>query len=351
MPVRLGFVIADVHNLIRTRAKLQNVKRSKCGRAPVIFMSKYFPIVDRGERRFDVVTFGTNAVDHLITVPTYPAFDTKVELVESHTLPGGEAASTAVGLARLGLDVAYIGSFGDDAEGDIGMRSLIDDGVDVSQCRVISGARTQVGYIIIDQQTGERTVIWKRDSRLTLTPNDVSDVIPKNCRLLHVTPHDMDAATELARSARASGTTVSIDADRRSPGLETLLELVDVCILPDSLLSDLTGSTDTDIALHDIARRFGCSLVGVTLGINGSAILFDGEIIRTPAFEVPGGCVDTTGAGDAFRTGSIYGLLSNTTVEKAALYANATAALKCRMAGARAGLPDRQFLTMFCKKQ
>jgi sugar/nucleoside kinase (ribokinase family) len=103
---------------------------------------------------FDVLGFGTNAIDHLIRVPKYPAFDSKIELTSYTRDAGGEAATTMVGLQRLGLKTAYAGRFGDDAEGVFGRQSLIHGGVDISYTEQISGAATQIGFIIVDETSG-----------------------------------------------------------------------------------------------------------------------------------------------------------------------------------------------------
>ncbi len=78
----------------------------------------------------------------------------------------------------------------------------------------------------------------------------------------------------------------------------------------------------------------------MTLGENGSLILCEDKFIETKGYKVPNGCKDTTGAGDAFRVGFLYGLLKGETVENSAKMANAVAALKCREIGARTALPN-----------
>jgi sugar/nucleoside kinase (ribokinase family) len=93
-----------------------------------------FPFKLLTDTEFDVVGFGTNAVDHLICVPEYPVFDSKVELSSYSMQAGGEVASTLVGLQRLGFRTAYAGRFGNDKEGKFGLQSLIDEGVDCSRC-------------------------------------------------------------------------------------------------------------------------------------------------------------------------------------------------------------------------
>jgi sugar/nucleoside kinase (ribokinase family) len=154
----------------------------------------------------------------------------------------------------------------------------------------------------------------------------------------------------MAKAARAAGTIVTIDIDSPVSGYERLLELVDVCIVSDHFPQKAFGLAEAEEALSAICDRFGCGVAGITLGEKGSIFLSDGKLIRTDAFPVPGGCVDTTGAGDAFRTGFIYGILRGDEVENCALYANAVASLKCRAIGARTGLPTAKELQTMLKK-
>jgi sugar/nucleoside kinase (ribokinase family) len=106
----------------------------------------------------------------------------------------------------------------------------------------------------------------------------------------------------------------------------------------------LFGIKDRKKALREMKSRFGCAIVGMTLGDKGSLLLCEDTFIRTKGFEVPNGCKDTTGAGDAFRVGLIYGLLKRESVEESARMANAVAALKCREIGARTALPTKEEL-------
>ena len=125
-----------------------------------------FPFKLPSEKGFDAAGFGVNAVDHLIVVPEYPHSETKARLTEYRQGAGGQTASAIVALQRLGMRTTYAGRFGTDAEGRFGLQSLKNEGVDVEFAEVIEGARTQVGYIIIEAKRGERTVIWDRDERL-----------------------------------------------------------------------------------------------------------------------------------------------------------------------------------------
>ena len=298
-----------------------------------------FPFdVPRG-REFDVAGFGTNAVDFLIRVPRYPEFDSKVELEDYSQLAGGEIATAMVGLQRLGLRTCYVGRFGRDAAGDFGLRTLREEGVDVSLAEQVDGATTQIAFIIIDAATGERTVIWKRDAKLSYAEDEAPVEVAARASVLHCTPHDARACVRLAKEAKRAGTIVSIDLDNLFPGVEDLLPLVDVLIASAELPGRMLGIADQAEAIKAMHERFGSALVGVTLGEEGSLLYCGGEFVRTPGFPVPGGCRDTTGAGDSFRAGLLYGLVKGETVGESARIANAVAALKCRAVGARTSLP------------
>ncbi|MCW5950261.1 MAG: carbohydrate kinase family protein [Pyrinomonadaceae bacterium] len=293
---------------------------------------------------FDVVGFGTNAVDHLITVPEYPRYNSKIELTEHVQLAGGEVATTMCGLSRLGLRTAYAGRFGSDAEGRIGIDSLAEDGVATKWAEIVDGARTQIAYILVDEKAGERTVIWKRDARLSYSAADAPIAAAEQCRILHITPHDVEAAIAMASAARASGALVSIDVDSIFPEMDKLLRLVDIFTGSADLPANLTGEPDLESALRMISDEYSCQLTGATLGAGGSLHYFEGEFIRAGGFAVPGGCKDTTGAGDAFRAGLLYGIVTGRDLETSAQMANAVGALKCRAIGARTALPRKEEL-------
>jgi sulfofructose kinase len=306
-----------------------------------------FPFQLASGREFDCVGFGTNAVDYLIEVPEYPAFNSKVALNSYKQAAGGEVATTMVGLERLGLSAAYIGRFGDDPAGEFGLRSLTDEGVNVDYAQRIAGANTQIAFIVIDARNGERTVIWQRDQKLSYSESEAPVDVVRCASVLHLTPHDARAATAMARAARQAGTIVSIDFDNVFDGIEDLLPLVDILIASAEFPARLFGIVDHRQALPEMVQRYGCKLAGVTLGVEGSLLYADGRFIESPAHAVPGGCKDTTGAGDAYRVGIIYGLIKGASIDEAAKFANAVAALKCRSLGARTTLPTESELLDF----
>lgn len=306
-----------------------------------------FPFELDRDKTFDTVGFGTNAVDFLIRVPQYPEFNSKVEFSEYLQAPGGEVASTMAGLSRLGMRTAYSGRFGSDDAGQFGLRSLIDEGVNVEYAETVQGVRTQIAFIIIDETSGERTVIWKRDPSLGYRTDEAPLAAASAGSVLHMTPHDVEACTYMAIAAKKAGTIISTDIDSVFDGRESLLPLVDILITSADVPEKLTGFIQKERALEAMHEKFGCPVVGVTLGDSGSLLYCEGQFIRTAVYEVPGRCMDTTGAGDAFRVGLLYGLINDMTIEDSAKAANAVAALKCRAIGARTALPTESELRSF----
>ena len=309
----------------------------------------HFPLTLPENKPFDAVGFGLNAVDHLIVVPEYPAFDTKIRLLEHKQSAGGQTASTMVSLRRLGLRTAYAGRFGSDPEGLFGFQTLKDDDVNVDFAEVVEGARNQIAFITIDARSGERTIVWDRDDRLAYKPDEAPAEFGSMGRVLHLDAHDPPACVRVAKAARESGASVSADIDNVYHGLPELLPLIDILIGSKEFPRRVTGIADERAALVELKARYGCALVGMTIGAAGAVVYGDGKFIESPGFEAPGGCRDTTGAGDAFHGGFLYGLLTGEDIETSLKLGNAVAAIKCSALGARTALPTSSELEAFLK--
>ena len=291
-------------------------------------------------RPFDVVGFGLNMTDLLVVVEGYPRPGSKQPTRRQAYSPGGQAASAMVACARLGWRARYVGCFGDDENGRQGRSSLADEGVDISACRVAADTRNGMSVILVDDRTGERTVLWSRDPGLKLRPDDVDPAAVGVGRVLLVDCHDSAASTAAARHARRAGARTVIDVERVRDGIEALLAEIDVIVTAQDFPTALTGKDAPGAALRAIRDTYGPALICMTLGTEGSLALVGDVEIKTPAFRVP--VVDTTGAGDVFRGGFISGWLrggDSAEVEDVLRYANAVAALKCRGLGAREASP------------
>jgi len=166
-------------------------------------------------------------------------------------------------------------------------------------------------------------------------------------RVLHLDAHDPPACVRVARAARESGTIVSADIDNVYDGLPELLPLIDILIGSKEFPARVTGITDERAALVELKNRYGCAIAGITIGAAGAVVYHDGRFVESPGFEAPGGCRDTTGAGDAFHAGFLYGFLTGEDLETSMKIGNAVAAIKCSALGARTALPTWSELEEF----
>jgi sulfofructose kinase len=283
----------------------------------------------------DVVGVGINATDTIIRLPHFPTLDSKVELLSAEVKPGGQVASAIVACRRWGLSTLYIGKIGDDAAGKLQMDEMARECVGAHWI-VAPGCMSQSSYILVDETSGERTVLWKRDPKIALRPEDLRREWITGSRALLVDGHDTEAAAQAARWAREAGIPVVGDFDNRYPKVEALLEYVDFMIASKDFPERLTGEKNLLKSLPKIFRNFKCRLTAATLGGLG-VLAWDGnKFLLCPGFVV--GAVDTTGAGDIFHGAFLYGLVRNWTVEEILEFCCAAAALNCTAPGARGGI-------------
>jgi sulfofructose kinase len=290
----------------------------------------------------DVVGLGLNAFDTIIVVPHFPLAGAKLPIVQVRQCPGGQVATAMVACARWGLRTRYIGSIGDDEAGQVHQREFQAAGVE-AHLLIQPGVASQFAYILVDLRTGERTILWHRDPRLAVPPSWLCRAWIERARLLHVDGHDPAAAIQAARWARAANIPVVADLDNFYPGMEDLLPLVDYLLAAEEFPARVLGPCEPERALEELRRRFGHRVVGITLGAEGAMVLSDEGLLRCPAYRVE--AVDTTGAGDVFHAGFIYGLLRGWPTAGCVEFACAAAALNCTALGARGGVrPVRDIL-------
>jgi sulfofructose kinase len=282
----------------------------------------------------DLVGVGLNATDTLIPLATHPAQGSKVEYRTATILPGGQVASTVVACRHWGLRTRYVGKFGNDDAAALHRREFARTGVEAQIITVAEGSSPQ--SIILVNPDGERTVLCQRDPRLILKPGDLDREWIVNARALHVDGFDTAAATLAARWARAAGIPVIADLDEVYPGVEELLENIDYLIVSRDLPCRLMAETNLETALRRMQHRYGNRLTAATLGEEG-VLAWDGkQLHHACAYRVS--VVDTTGAGDIFHAGFIYGLLQDWPLQRQLDFACAAAALNCTAAGARGGI-------------
>lgn len=286
---------------------------------------------------FDVVGIGLNAVDYLLGVPRFPARGEKMPVASFAREGGGQVATALVALSRWGLATKYVGNVGDDEHGRFAFSLLAREGIDLSHARVIPGARSQFAVIVVEAGTGERTILWDRDPRIQIRPQDLPADDIARARAILLDGHDIPASIEAARIAKAAGVPVVLDAEKVQEGTEELLSLCDQIVAAEHFPAFFFPGASPEEGVKLIRSRFGPQTATVTLGPHGAAG-FDGRsFLHVPAFPVK--AVDTTGAGDIFHAGFLFALLARSSFPAMLAFANAAAALSCTKMGGRAGIP------------
>jgi fructokinase len=277
--------------------------------------------------------------------------------VEVHS--GGSCANTISALSLLGARVLYCGQIGDDAFGEIYARSMLD----VCGAHALKTTRDHVTgkcLSLISTRDGERTMLTDLGAAVNLpTIGNFVDRVRK-ARILHLTGYLFlggpirDAAYEAADAAKAAGVPISLDvadpfvARTITADVRDLLErYVDVCFL-----NREEAEVVTERAPHLAVEHLGtlCRTAVVKLGGEGSLVRERGITHRIPVFPVA--VADTTGAGDAYAGGFLYGMLNGWPVERSGELGSRIAALTvgqvgavCRdrgaVAAARAAVVDR----------
>lgn len=289
------------------------------------------------DKPFEVVGMGLNSVDFLTVVPKFPALNSKMRISRFSKQGGGQVATALVALSRWGLKTKYIGKVGGDELGAFSLDSIRREGVEVSSVTTEPEANNQFAVILVDGISGERTILWDRDDRLMYRGGELRREEVCSGKILHLDGHDLRAAIQCARWAKEEGTPTLVDLDKVEPLTFDLIKEIDFVVTSSRFPGLFTGISDREKALQEIQKQIPGFLCA-TLGDEGAIALVDGEFLHVKGFKIK--AVDTTGAGDVFHAGFIYGLLQNWKLEEILKFANAAAALKCRDLGGRRGIPS-----------
>ena len=292
-------------------------------------------------KTLDVLGVGCNSVDYVYRLPAAPRADspTAKMRISSHTVScGGQTATAVTACAALGLRAGYLGAIGSDDNGKRLHAELSRRGVDVSHVLTRSGPN-RFAVIAVDNQTGERIVLWDRDERLNLSAAEIRPEVIASARVVHVDDEDQEAAIGAARLGRAAQIHVTSDIDRLTVRTAELVAAVTIPMFNEHTLPQFVGESSPERALRKL-RKSHDGILCVTLGEEGAMILIGDDLIYEHGFEVE--AVDTTAAGDVFRAAFIYALLNDMPPRQMLRFANAAAAVSCTRAGAIPSVPSLQ---------
>lgn len=295
-----------------------------------------------------VLGLGQCSLDLLGQVGRYPVLDEKAELSSLLVQGGGPVATALVTLSRLGVPVAMVGAVGDDEFGPQIRKGLEQEKVDCTYLATSAQHSSQVAFVAVDEQ-GHRNIFWHRGTAHPIVPQQLSNLMAASVRVLHLDGLHLEPALAAAKLARRLKVATVLDAGTLRPGVEKLLPLIDHLVVSEKFACQFVGKNDPGAALPGLLE-FAAVAVTVTLGPEGSLSLGKTrQPFHQPAFAVD--AVDTTGCGDVFHGGYLYGLLQNWPVARVVRFASACAALKSRALGGRTAIPSLQEVELFLQSQ
>ena len=297
-------------------------------------------------KNFDYIGIGFCSNDHLAVLPFIP-MDTKVRMLSHRIMGGGPAANSTAGAASLGLSAAFVGTVGDDSDGDMILRDFRAQGVDTSMVKVRPGATSAIAYLWIEEKTGNRSCAWTREGLDELTADEINPEAIASAKVLHVDGHNAAGAIAAAKVAREAGVLVNYDAGTHRDGMEELLGLADLMICSEEFILKLTGLKDAEEAVRQVWAKYRPKVCGATMGVRGSMAFNGKDFVRCPAFKVEK-VVDTTGCGDLFHTGFAIRYLETQDLMECQRFGAAVSAIKCRgLSGRPPSAPTRAEVEAF----
>ncbi|MEM2917461.1 MAG: carbohydrate kinase family protein [Candidatus Bathyarchaeia archaeon] len=292
--------------------------------------------------KFDVVGFGALNVDKLYRVNKIAGKDEESFIKNFKQACGGSAANTIVGLARLGLKVGYIGKIAQDIEGKLLLKDFEKEGVNIDGIIVSKKGRSGVVLGFVDEN-GERALYVDPGVNSTIQYEEINVKYAENTSFLHLTSFVGETSFETQKrlvKKIPSSVKVSLDpgtiyARKGLTSLESIIKRCFVLFLNEIEMKLLTGKGYREGA--EMFVEMGVDIVAVKLGAKGCYVTDGKEACHVEPFKAK--VVDTTGAGDAFNAGFLYGLLKGKNLRECGRLGNFVASKCIEKIGARRGLP------------
>jgi ribokinase len=291
---------------------------------------------------FDAVGFGGLNVDKLFKVNKIAKAEEESFIIDCEEACGGSAANTIVGLARFGCKVGFIGKVADDREGKMLVEDFCREGVDTNGiiCAKRGRSGTVMGFV---DEKGDRALYVDPGVNDRIEFNEIKKEYAFQTRFLHLTSFVGEKSFQTQkRMIEALPQTVKLSFDpgelyaRKGSTLESIVEKTFVLMPNLNELELLTKTTDYRKGAKVLLKK-GVEIVAVKLGSKGCYVTDGKESHNVEPFKVK--VVDTTGAGDAFCAGFLYGLISGKNLYECGRIGNFVASRCIMKVGARAGLP------------
>ncbi|GAB4533645.1 MAG: sugar kinase [Pleurocapsa sp.] len=299
-------------------------------------------------KEYDIVGLGVSTLDLLTIVEDFSSGDRVQKAVDAKFQGGGPVATALVAAAKLGAKVAMIDSLGDDLVGKLILEEFETYGVITDRIKVTKNTTSSIASIWIKKSDGKRSIAYRPGTSPELTKNDLPrDAIAK-AKILHMNGRHLECCLEACQVAKKNHVKTSFDGGggRYRPELDSLIPLMDICIVAKDFSEKYTKTSNIDDAAQYFLDR-GCEIFVVTDGENGSHIFSQtGEHFHYPAFRAVK-VIDTTGCGDVYHGVFLFSLASGMSLTECAKRASAAAAINAQSIGGRRMLTTMPDLIKF----
>ncbi|WED28641.1 ribokinase [Vibrio sp. DW001] len=299
-----------------------------------------------------LIVLGSVNADHVLKVPSFPRPGETLHGGGYQVIPGGKGANQAIAAVRLGADIGFIASVGDDAFGVAIKKSFKDEGMNTDAVLIEDNTPTGIAMIQV-ADTGENSICISAEANGRLNAARITPYLPSIEQadfLLMQLETPMDGVELAAKTARLSGTKVVLNPAPATILSDGLLSCVDIITPNETEAEILTGVTVFDEqsaqVASDILHAKGIETVLITLGAQGVWLSEErgkGEIIS--GFKVD--ATDTTAAGDTFNGGLVTGLMDGMDLKQSVVLAHAAAAISVTRFGAQTSIPSRKEVDAF----
>lgn len=301
-----------------------------------------------------IVVVGSYATGLTLKVKRLPSPGETVLAAGYRVDYGGKGSNQAVGCARLGAEVRFVARIGRDNLGEMALRLYREEGIDTAFVRETAEHSTGVGFILVEDGTGNNSIAIDPGANELLSSGDVADS-HSSFQNANVVLTQLEIPVETAEAALARGNTqraiTILNPAPVRPLPDTVLRLVDVITPNQSEAKVLTGrNPGEEAAPEEMARdllRAGVKNVVMTLGERGAMIVTASSTKHVPAIAV--NAVDTTGAGDAFNAGLATAMAFGESLESAVEFAVIAGGLAVTKEGVIPSLPKREEVMQFCE--
>ena len=285
-----------------------------------------------------ILVIGRSCLDHIAVVARYPHENSKAAVLSMIDEGGGQGATGACCIRRLGGAVRLVGRLGDDPAGRFCRQRLEDFGVDHGGVQTIQGGKTPESHIYVTQATGRRTIFYQPNTLPRLTAADLPPGLFRSAGAVLLDPETTYLAADLPPPGPRAPLIV-YDAERWRAGLTEMMSRADFFIPSREFFEDpqlgLAGLPFPD-QFERLAARVAGTLI-VTHGRWGAYFWQNHRLFRIPAPEVK--VRDSIGAGDNFHAAFALARLRRFDLARAVKFAVAVASLSCQAHGGRAGVP------------